>query len=511
PVGVFAHLPNGNLVAGGFFRAAGGVACLHVARHDGLQWRALAPGCDGIALAAAGDGYGKVYVGGDFLGMGGATVNHVARFESAPPMSLGAGTNGPVSAIAADPFAVYVGGAFDTAGGAPAAHIAHWSPVTGLWSPLGAGLSAPVLALARVGPQLFAGGSFQASGGLALGHVAAWTGSVWSPLGVGVDDQVNALAVFGTQRLAVGGLFATAGGAPSARIAVWDPATQVWSALGSGITDPNGEVEAIVELANGDLLVGGAFATAGGLACANLARWNGNTWASVGSGCNGRVRSLLRLPDGDVLLGGDFTTAGGVACAHLARWDGSTFTAAGTGTDGPVQALAWYGTSPFDQGVLAAGAFTHAGGQLSVGAARWLTPCPATADKLGTPCPHSTGTAVLTTSELPWAGATFDAFGLNLPANSLVVTAIAVQTGPVPLSWLLPNAGPNCTLMVNPLVLLAAVPTGGVVPWSLAIPDSPAVVGLGLYAQMVTLEFDALGTWFQSSNTNALSAWPGRF
>jgi hypothetical protein len=503
-------MPNGDFVAGGFFNAIGGVACLRIARHDGTQWRALAPGCDGAAFAAAGDGHGTIYVGGAFRSMGAATANHVARFASAPPAALGSGTDGMVFAITADPGQVVVGGMFGTAGGIPTPGVASWSPVTSQWSALGAGLQGPVLALTKVGNVLYAGGSFYASGLAPIDRVAAWNGSTWTSLGAGVNDQVQALAGSG-QRLVVGGRFTSAGGLPCNRIAQWNPATQAWSALGNGIPDPIGEVDAIVELANGDLLVGGTFTTAGVTPVANVARWNGSTWSGVGSGCNGRVRSLLRLPDGDVLLGGDFTTAGGVPCARLARWDGVTFTPAGAGTSGRVHALAWYGASPFDQGVLAAGAFTQVNGQLSVGTGRWLTPCPATADQFGQPCPHSTGTAVLTTAELPWTGATFSAFGVNLPNNSVVVTAVATQSGPVPLSLLLPNAGPNCHLLVNPLLLLASVPNGGTVPWSLAIPDSPAIVGLGLYAQMVTLEFDAMGAWVQSSSTNGLSVWPGRF
>ena len=76
-------------------------------------------------------------------------------------------------------------------------------------------------------------------------------------------------------------------------------------------------------LANGDLVAGGTFWAAGGVAAKHVARWNGQNWFGFGSGMSHPVHALAALPNGDVVATGDFTTAGGVAANHLARWNGT--------------------------------------------------------------------------------------------------------------------------------------------------------------------------------------------
>ena len=106
---------------------------------------------------------------------------------------------------------------------------------------------------------------------------------------------------------------------------------------------------------------------------------------------------------------------------------------------------------------------------------------------------------------------TQDAFGIGFPNSCVVVTVLGTQSGPVPLASLLPAAAANCFLMVAPTVLLAAVPTAGRVPWSLTIPNNPALTSFVLHAQMAVLEFAPAGAFAQSSVTNALTLRPGRF
>jgi hypothetical protein len=70
---------------------------------------------------------------------------------------------------------------------------------------------------------------------------------------------------------------------------------------------------------NGELIAGGDFTTAGGVAANNIARWNGNAWQPLGSGTNGGVNALIGY-NGELIAGGWFTTAGGVDSAYWARW-----------------------------------------------------------------------------------------------------------------------------------------------------------------------------------------------
>ncbi len=75
--------------------------------------------------------------------------------------------------------------------------------------------------------------------------------------------------------------------------------------------------------------------------CANIARWDGTTWAALGGGLNGQpenapfvmVRTLATY-DGELIAGGNFTTAGDIPCAAIARWDGTQWGPLGDGLVG---------------------------------------------------------------------------------------------------------------------------------------------------------------------------------
>src|SRR6056297_2178290 len=60
-------------------------------------------------------------------------------------------------------------------------------------------------------------------------------------------------------------------------------------------------------------------------------------------GVGGRISAFQVFDDGSgpaLYAGGDFATAGGVAVNNVARWDGSEWTPLGEGIDGWVEALA---------------------------------------------------------------------------------------------------------------------------------------------------------------------------
>lgn len=88
------------------------------------------------------------------------------------------------------------------------------------------------------------------------------------------------------------------------------------------------------------LIAGGEFASAGVVACENIAAWNGSTWAPLGTGINGGVSALTVLSNGELVAAGTFSLAGGVACSNIAAWDGSVWHPLGSGVDGTVYARA---------------------------------------------------------------------------------------------------------------------------------------------------------------------------
>jgi hypothetical protein len=358
------------LYAGGSFTTAGEVIANRIAKWNGSTWLPLeSSGTNGLndevnTLAVFDDGSGHgpaLYAGGSFTTAGGVTANRIAKWDGTSWLPLGTGaangvSNG-VSALtvfddgAGDGPALYAGGSFTTAGGVPANRIAKWDGTS--WSPLGTGsangVNNTVFALLAFdngsgdGPRLYAGGVFTSAGGVTANRIAKWDGVAWSPLGTGAANGVNntvfALAAFdssaaGGPALYAGGSFLTAGGLPASRIARWDGS--VWSPLGAGVPNGvNGTVNAIWVFDDGvgagpALYAGGSFATASGVTANRIAKWDGTSWSSLGSGSsNGvgttAVYALTVFDDGSgggpaLYVGGNFLTAGVVAATYIAKW-----------------------------------------------------------------------------------------------------------------------------------------------------------------------------------------------
>jgi hypothetical protein len=100
---------------------------------------------------------------------------------------------------------------------------------------------------------------------------------------------------------------------------------------------PSGTVYATA-FYNGDLIIGGRFATAGGSITNNIARWDGSTWVPLGTGTDAIVRAL-EVYNGELYIGGDFTNVGGIVVSNIAKWNGTTWSALGTGVNDKVYAL----------------------------------------------------------------------------------------------------------------------------------------------------------------------------
>ena len=368
--GVYALAVSGSdLYAGGDFTSASGIPANHIARWDGSTWSALGGGL------RAGIGYVRVsalavfgsdlYVGGNFRIAGDVAVNHIARWNGSTWSALGSGVNGLVSALAVSGSDLYAGGDFTSASGVPANHIACWNSST--WSPLSGGLNGRVRALAVSSSDLYVGGDFTSAAGAPANRIAKWNGSIWETLGSGLgtgigDEYVSALAVSGRD-LYASGYFTSAGGVPANSIAKWNGST--WETLGSGL---KGSVAALA-MSGSDLYVGGGFTSAGGVPANRIAKWNGSNWSALGSGLDGdyltQVRTLA-ISDNNLYVGGWFTTAGGNPAQNIARWDGSTWSALGSGMNNSVGALAVSGSDLY-----VGGDFTSAGGIPANRIAKW--------------------------------------------------------------------------------------------------------------------------------------------
>ena len=349
------------LYVGGYFSTAGGASANNIARWNGQTWSALGGGTDTLvrALAVFDDGSGPaLYAGGSFTEACDISANHIAKWDGQTWSPLGAGINGSVYALTVfddgSGDALFASGSFDQAGGIAASNIAKWDGES--WSPVGGGTDGLTDDLCVFddgsGSALYAGGFFEEAGNMQVRGIARWDGESWSPLGHGVYDSAWVLAVYddGSEIgpvLCVGGSISIAGFLPAGNFAQWDG--NEWSTAGGGLVNYGftaawalATVEEGLGLESG-LYVGGNFKTAGGVEAASIARWDGESFSSVGGGIDDTVLAMAVFDEdgtgSSLFAGGGFSTAGGKEINSVARWNGNSWSQLGGGISGVVYAL----------------------------------------------------------------------------------------------------------------------------------------------------------------------------
>lgn len=196
------------------------------------------------------------------------------------------------------------------------------------------------------------------------GHLIAGM-TMWDPDGAGPLPA----------KLVIAGSFATAGGVAAANLASWDGVK--WEAIGGGT---NGYLAAVVALADGRLVVAGKFTLAGEVSVSNIAMWDGVAWSALAEGLSGsqpllgfQVNALCADGNGGLYAAGAFATAGTTAVNNIAHWDGSVWSALGTGLSGVFMGQPWVSSLLLLPGgeVLAGGSFSDAGGHSVKSLAKW--------------------------------------------------------------------------------------------------------------------------------------------
>ena len=309
-------------------------------------------------------------IGGSFTSAGGVPASNIATWNGSAYAPIGVGITGEVDALAVLPDGRLVAaGLISEAGGAPVTNVAVWNGAA--WGPLGAGLNGQVWTLSTSATgELFAGGVFTASGAVTTNHVARWNGASWAPAGTGsangVGGIVYAITPLANGDMVVGGAFTAAGGVTNRRrVARWG-ADGLWYAMGGGMDNT---VLSLGTLSDGNVVAGGIFTYPG----SRVAQWNGSAWVNMGPGTNAQPLAFLPRPGGHLIAGGHFFFAGTVAASKVAYWDGSAWSAMGIGMDQYVIALAAMPSGD----VFAGGGFSTVDGQPSPCLARWSAPAPA--------------------------------------------------------------------------------------------------------------------------------------
>lgn len=198
-------------------------------------------------------------------------------------------------------------------------------------------------------------------------------------------------------------------------------------------------------------------------------------WSPLPGGPTDTLRGVAALPDGSyVVVGGLPIGAQGAIAPGAARWDGAQWLPWLTGRlpnlvdlgEGSVLLMSDFASSSPLRGAFAIAAAT----------------CPGSTTPIGAGC--ATPIATLA-GDTPWVGQNLrtTASGLAGPAFAVFVTGL--QGANVPLATVFPTALPGCTLRAQPDLTSAVLATNGAAESAIALPNSPAIVGVTLRQQCV--------------------------
>jgi len=292
-------------------------------------WHALAGGVNGLVTEAVYSPDGTLYVAGAYTtaynaaGVGSpVTVNSIAKWDGTSWTALGAGFNAAVHALALTPDGtLYAGGDFTNAA---YPRLAKWNGTA--WSAVGSAAAGtgPVYALAYDAGtgELYIAGNFLNWNGIAdADGIVRWYGSAYAALGTGLAGGTigSALAIEASHDVIVGGAFTSAGGVAVNNIARWRHSLSAWHSLGAPFYL---NVDAVAVDRAGIIYAGGRWTSAP----AYIAKYSGAAWSALGAGVNGTVYAINSIGDGRLVVGGQFTSAGGLSIRDTsAIWNGSAW------------------------------------------------------------------------------------------------------------------------------------------------------------------------------------------
>jgi len=318
-----------NVYAGGPFTEAGNVIVNGFAQWNGTNWSAMGSVVNGQQPATTARTFtlaaGSLFAGGSFTNVGGTAAGRVAQWDGSQWYNVG-DADGTVRALAYDGNYVWAGGVFTNIGGVNSPALAVLSIGAG-WFNLGSpsGGSHVVNAIAWDGTYVYVGGNFTSMGGASATNIARFDGGTWGSLGNGFNGTVTSIALTNGAVYA-GGNFTSAGVVAANRVAKWDG--NAWSALGGGLTGSSSSATVSSLAVNGnDVYAVGSFTNAGGIYAPGIAKWNGASWSTLGSGLYFSLNAgpgsglALTMMGNDVFVGGSFSSAGDKPSVFIGRWN----------------------------------------------------------------------------------------------------------------------------------------------------------------------------------------------
>jgi len=305
---------------------------------------------------------GYLYVGGDFIYLNNQQVNGVAIWNSQKWDSLGSGLAWPTYAITKFNGELFGAGAVQ--GGIKQWNGNQWQSLTG--GDIGG--NGIVLSMLVFNNELYVGGMFANAGGIPTNSLAKWNGSTWSAVNSfpnnnfgGALNRISAMAIYNNE-LYVGGSFADSLGTP---MHIAKLSGNKWMNVANGIIGNLSEVFSFATYKN-ELYAAGYFKQNEGNPGNHIARWNGVTWNSVGSGVSDYVKSLYVFKD-ELYIAGTFESAGGIPAQYLVKWDGIKWCSLGSEFDNVVISIGSHKDS-----LLIGGGFQTINSDTIIGIAKWI-------------------------------------------------------------------------------------------------------------------------------------------
>lgn len=334
--------PDGKVVVGGSFEVIGGSLLYRLARFnsDGSIDTAFSPQAQnsaaGVGVATLELHNNKILVGGDFSTVSGVTRGGIGRlnldgsFDTSFVGFFGTFTNVNVFQLLPDG-KILIGGNFNSIGTNSQNLVARINPdgsVDNTFN-LDSSVKNTVTSIAvQPDGKILIGGYSGSSfgGGLAKG---IWrvnpNGSLDTSFNaqIGSFESVGTIAVQTDGKILIGGSFTQVNGVTRIKIARLNSDGSVDNAFNPTLGSPGIFVNKIVLQPDGNILVGGGFASVNGSPIANIVRLKPDgtvdTSFNIGNGANNTVSSILVTPTGKIYIGGNFSIFKGVSRNSLVK------------------------------------------------------------------------------------------------------------------------------------------------------------------------------------------------
>jgi trimeric autotransporter adhesin len=322
---VYAIASTGShIIVGGSFNNFGTAGSKpYIAEWDGTQWMSVASdiiNADVRVLHV--DEKNQVYIGGDFYTGTNSKANYFGRYSSGggvgplkPNINFSDSIDGPVYAITSDTNFVYIGGNLQHVGYLSTMYAAAFDRHTHKWKTMSPSPGGAVLGMVKGTDSIvYACGKF---------GVKKWNGTAWSSVGLNnFNGFVTCIAYKNGQLYAGNDQMKLMDGTTINYIAHLNTGSNKWEALGTGV-DGTQIYKHVTSLSfrGNDLIVGGYFESAGGVAnTKGIARWDGTKWYAVDNGVQYTewgsylaVDAIHVMQNGEMFIGGCFTSAGNKA------------------------------------------------------------------------------------------------------------------------------------------------------------------------------------------------------